>query len=350
MRYVAIILILKSLVLSLYGLDYSKLKFSLLATDGKTYNENIFQNKQKKIFFFISPHCRFSTKFYKFIAGLTESYKNLYRFYLISPNYNQSLLPDDLAYSDIETGLEGMKTLSKRHAFQAPLIFDGEDQIITKALSIQTTPATVYLDEQNRIIYRGKIGDITPKGNVDTSYFEGIINGNHLNKTIITKVRGTEIKTKEDLPSTTRILRRYANETVKLVYADKEKIEFFMKFHNRKVALFFLWQVDDKLCRENLLKITDIYKIYRKRGLSLFTICISKEEEEILDNLKMAQTSGYNFKSDFYQVNQIYNLSGQNEKITPQLLAVNKEGLSQFKIQRDIEILDLRKKVLRLLD
>ena len=78
--------------------------------------------------------------------------------------------------------------------------------------------------------------------------------------------------------------------------------------------MFYLWQVDDKLCRKNLLKITEIYKIYRKRGLSLFTICISKEEEEILDNLKMAQTSGYNFKSDFYQVNQIYNLSGQNEK------------------------------------
>ena len=70
-----------------------------------------------------------------------------------------------------------------------------------------------------------------------TSYFEGIINGNHLNKTIITKVRGTEIKTKEDLTSTTRILRRYANETVKLVYADKEKIEFFMKFHNRKSSI-----------------------------------------------------------------------------------------------------------------
>ena len=56
-----------------------------------------------------------------------------------------------------------MKTVSRRHQFKAPFIYDGESQIITKALEVNTTPTTVFLDEQNRLLYKGKIGEITPK-------------------------------------------------------------------------------------------------------------------------------------------------------------------------------------------
>jgi len=349
-RQAVVITILLCMIPGLYGEDYTKLKFSLKGVGGKSYTQDIFKQETKKIFFFFFPHCRFSKKFYKFISDLTGTPKNQFAIYLVSPNYKQSFIPDDLAYTDVEINLEGMKTVFRRHQFKAPFISDGESQIITKALEVNTTPTAVFLDEQNRLLYKGKIGEITPKGSVDTSYFEEIIRGNNSNKTIVTKVRGSEIKTREDLPNTTRILKRYANETVKLVDADKEKIEFFKKFHNRKVALFFIWNINDKESRENLLKITEVYKIYRKRGLSLITICISQDKERILENLKLAQSSGYNFKSDFYQVNQIFNLSGINDQITPSLLAVDKAGLIKFKIQDNIEILDLRSRVLKLLD
>ena len=343
-------LILKMFVLGLYGEISPDLKFNLQGIGGKTYNESIFAQKNRKIIFFISPHCRISRKFYEYISDLTKTHKSTFnRFYLISPNYIQALLPDDLAYTDLQMSIEGMETLSKRYGFEVPFIFDG-NQEITKALDINTTPSVVFLNEENNIIYKGKIGEITPKGSVETTYFDQIINGNYSSKTVITKVRGTEIKTAGDMPATSRILQRYANETVKLVYADKEKIEFFMKFHNRKAALFFLWQLEDRNCRENLLKVTEIYKIYRKRGLSLITICISGDEENILENLKQAQSSAYNFKSDFYQTNQLYSLSDTDGPITPMLVVVDKKGKQQFKHKGDIEIQELRTRVLRLLN
>ena len=83
------------------------------------------------------------------------------------------------------------------------------------------------------------------------------------------------------MPTAINILQRHVNETVKLTDADQEKF-YFKEFHNKKVTIFFIWQEEDETCRENLLKISEVFKIYRKRGLSLITICISQDKEKTL--------------------------------------------------------------------
>ena len=93
-------------------------------------------------------------------------------------------------------------------------------------MRLKTTPSVVLLDEKNRVFYKGKIGVVTPKGMLDTSYFEKMLVRNEFDKIITTKVRGTTIKTKKDMPTAINILQRYANETVKITDADQEKFYF----------------------------------------------------------------------------------------------------------------------------
>ena len=137
------------------------LKFKLPGVSGRYYDEGIFSQKKRKIFFIISPHCRYSSKFYDFIKKIFKELNSLlYATYLVSPNYPEALIPDDLSYTDLDVDLEGMSRLAKRHNFTIPFIYDGDSKKITHHFEVNTTPAVVYLGKNNELIYKGKIGEI----------------------------------------------------------------------------------------------------------------------------------------------------------------------------------------------
>jgi len=332
------------------GEQFSDLNFNLIGISGKFYNESIFKEDKRKILFFISPHCRYSSKFLEFIRKLhAGGNPDNQEIYLISPNYPQALIPDDLSYTDLDVTIDGMRELSVRNNLKMPFIYDGNNQTLTNYFNINITPAVVYLGKSNNLLYKGKIGEITPTGEIDTSYFEKIINGNETQQLIVTKLRGTEVKTKKDLSTTSEVLRRYSNETVRITEADEDRIAFYLKFHNKKITVFFVWQTSDSECKENLLKITEIYKIYRKRGLSLVTICISENAKEAIDILKQTQTSGHNFYSNFYETNPIFEMTSMKSKITPTTLALGKKDKIFFKSQNKLNIEELKSNIIKIL-
>ena len=327
------------------------LNFNLIGVSGKFYNESIFEEDKRKILFFISPHCRFSLKFIEFTGKLhKEGNSDNQEIYLISPNYPQALIPDDLSYTDLDVTIDGMKELAVRNNLQMPFIYDGENQILANYFSVNITPAVVYLGKNNNLIYKGKIGEITPTGEIDTSYFEKIIDGDDKQQLIVTKLRGTEVKTKKDLSTTSEVLRRYANETIRITEANEDRIAFYLKFHNKKITIFFVWQTSDSECKENLLKITEIYKIYRKRGLSLVTICISENASEAIDILKQTQSSGHNFYSNFYETNPIFEMASMKSKVTPTTLALGKQEKIFFKSQKRLNIEKLKSSIIQILE
>lgn len=333
------------------GEQFSDLNFNLIGVSGKFYNESIFEKDKRKILFFISPHCRYSSKFIEFIGKLhKEGNSDNQEIYLISPNYPQALIPDDLSYTDLDVTIDGMKKLAVRNNLQMPFIYDGENQTLANYFSINITPAVVYLGKSNNLVYKGKIGEITPTGEIDTSYFEKIIDGDDKQQLIVTKLRGTEIKTQKDLSTTSEVLRRYANETVRITEANEDRIAFYLKFHNKKITIFFVWQTSDSECKENLLKITEIYKIYRKRGLSLVTICISENASEAIDILKQTQSSGHNFYSNFYETNPIFEMTNMKSKITPTTLALGKQETIYFKSQKRLNIEKLKSSIIQILE
>ena len=333
------------------GDQYSDLNFNLICVSGKFYDESIFEDSNEKLLFFISPHCRYSLKFIKFIGKLhNEDNSGNKVIYLISPNYPQALLPDDLSYTDLDVTIDGMKDLAERNNLKMPFIYDGTNQILTNYFNINTTPAVVYLGNSNNLIYKGKIGEITPSGKIDTSYFEKIINGDKKHKPIVTKLRGTDIKTQKDLNTTSEVLRRYANETVRITEANEDRLVFFLKFHNKKITIFFVWQTSDSECKENLLKITELYKIYRKRGLGLVTICITENKSEAIDILTHTQSSGQNFYSNFFEINPIFEIAKKNSKITPTILGLDRKGNLFFKSQKKINIEELKSSIIKVLE
>ena len=321
--------------------DITEEEFKLISVNKGYYTNSIFESEKEKILIFISPHCKFSIEYLEFIKNVNSNIeKNKIDVYLISPNYPNALTPDDLSYTDTGVKIEDMKLLIERNQISSPYIYDGRNQIITNLYGIKMTPSIVILNSENELIYKGKMGDKTKSGEISVLNIQKLINEHEKNKPIITKVYGTEIKTQTDEKQTAKILKRYSEETVRLTASDSKKLQFFLKFNNKKISLFYVWQTSDKNFRNNLLKVTDIYKRYRKRGLSVTTICLSEEKDKgkILVQLRRAQLSCQNFLSTYYEGRPILDIIGfADEVITPSIICIGDNGEIIFKSRGTIQ-------------
>lgn len=330
--------------------------FSLKAISGKTYTDSDFKEKTILGIVFMSNHCRISQKFQNHIIDITKKYKNDVTIIAVSPNYENAILPDELAHSDLGDSFEEMTKRANRMKYNFLYLYDGEKQKLTKAVGAKITP-TIYLYDKNReLFYVGRIGNIDSPDKMETSEVNRVLN-NYLNNNKVpfyrTKVYGTSIKTKNHLVLAEQVRKRYSNESVKLNYADSRKLEFYLTHNIHKPKLFYVWQINDKESRENLIKLSFLYKIFRKRGLKVITVCIGKENEtdKIIDFLKNSQLSATNFLAYGHHISPLASIIPDKiEKVTPYYRLLSSEGEKLIGNQGVVPIDLLRREILQALN
>ena len=330
--------------------------FSLMATNGQIYTQSDYENKKLMALVFISNHCKVSQLFQNHLNNLSIKFEKEAVILAISPNYEKAILPDELAYSDLGDSLEDMRKRAKRMNYKFPYLYDGNRQYLTQALGVKITPSVFLYNEKRKLVYAGRIGNTDTPDQMETSELNmAILRALGENKIVYkrTKVFGTAIKTKEDLSLAEDVKKRYADESVKLTYADERKLEFYLNHKTNKPKLFYVWQATDKNVRDNLIKLSFLFKIFRKRGLKLITICISEkqDEKEILDQLEKAQLSSINFMCYGHEVAPLAKIIPlELEKVTPYYRLLGSEGNMLIGKHGDIMKDTLRLEILRALN
>ncbi len=306
--------------------------FSLMGTSGQVYTQADFDDKRILGLVFMSNHCKVSQLFQNHINDLSKQFEKDAIILAISPNYEQAILPDELAYSDLGDSFEEMKKRAIRMKYNFPYLYDGEKQQLTQAIGVKITPTVYLYNEKRELFYAGRIGNIDSPDKRETSdLYLAIMRALHEKDIAFkrTKVFGTSIKSKEDLLLAEQVKKRYADESIKLTHADDRKLEFYLNHKTQKPKLFYVWQTTDKNARDNLMKLSFLYKIFRKRGLRIITVCIAEknEEKEILDQLEKAQLSSTNFLSFGHHVAPLARIiPSELEKVTPYYRLVGTEG------------------------
>ncbi len=330
--------------------------FSLMGTSGQVYTQADFDDKRILALVFMSNHCKVSQLFQNHINDLSKQFVKEATILAISPNYEQAILPDELAYSDLGDSFEEMKKRAIRMKYNFPYLYDGEKQSLTRAIGVKITPTVYLYDEKRELFYVGRIGNIDSPDKRETSELYLAIMRALEEKEVAfkrTKVFGTSIKTKEHLMLAEQVRKRYADESIKLTHADDRKLDFYLNHKTQKPKLFYVWQTTDKNVRDNLMKLSFLYKIFRKRGLRLITVCIAekKEEKEILDQLEKAQLSSTNFLSYGHHVGPLAKIiPSELEKVTPYYRLVGTEGNMLLGKQGEISEDKLRFEILRALN
>ena len=330
--------------------------FSLRATNGEIYSESDFKDKKVLGIVFLSNHCKVSQLFQNHLIDLTRKYSKDVVIIAVSPNYEQSILPDELAYSDLGDSFEDMVKRANRMKYNFPFLHDGDDQNLTKEIGAKITP-TIYLYNQNReLFYSGRIGNIDSPDNMETSEVNQAISNLLIGKKESlkrTKVFGTAIKTKDHLLVAEQVRQRYADEKVRVSQADARKLNFYLTHNTRKPKLFYVWQTNDGKPRDNLIKLSFLYKIFRKRGLKLITVCIAKKDEKdkIVEYLENSQLSSTNFIVYGHNISTLASIiPDEVEKVTPYFRLLSSKGKKLVGSQGEISSDLLRYEIVKALD
>ena len=325
--------------------------FSLEGTDGKQYHQNQFKDKEFVCIILYSNHCKISQSFEGLIKEISEHLDSENSILLlVSPNNELALLPDELAYSDVGDSLKEMRIRSKDRNFEFPYLYDGVKQTVSNQLSAKSTPHAFLFNKTRNLVYSGRIGDYNDPDNLEKSdlyqTYRSARNHTHINQ-VITKVHGTAIKTKEDIFIANEVRRRYSEESVKIRPINQQTLKFFLKYNLGKTTLFYLWSAKDKSSRENLLILSEIYKIFRKRGLKLFTINIDKDFKEIKLQLEKAQLSASNFILPGNEISPLVRYIPNNTtRVTPLTILFSKEKQTLFSKIGYIDSLILKRLIL----
>tara|TARA_B100001093_G_scaffold368477_1_gene353411 strand:+ start:2384 stop:3490 length:1107 start_codon:yes stop_codon:yes gene_type:complete len=345
-------LVLMALIisLSLRGENYPN--FLLKGTDGKHYDQNQFLDKEFVCIVLYSNHCKISQSFEELIKEISKvlvSEKSI--LLLVSPNNEKALLPDELAYSDVGDSLKEMRIRSMERDFDFPYLYDGVKQSISNQLSAKSTPHAFLFNKAGKLIYDGRIGDYNEPNNLNKSdlyhTYREAKNNNYINQ-VNTKVHGTAIKTKKDIFIANEVRRRYSEESVKIRSINQQTLKFFLKYNLGKTTLFYLWSTKDESSRENLLILSEIYKIFRKRGLKLYTINVDKDLKETKLQLEKSQLSASNFILPGNEISPLVRYIPNNTtRVTPLTILFSKEQQTLVSKIGSIDSLMLKRLILK---
>ena len=301
-------------------------EFKLLGVNYRTYSNKDLNGTNGTILVFLSNHCKFSQIFQQYLVHSNRQWKNQgMKLIAISPNHEKAILPDEMAFSDMGDSFEEMVQRAGDQNYNFPYIYDGKDQILTKSIETKITPSVYLFNGQGNLVYSGRIGDHAAPNRYDKSELhQNIIKLISKQKVEYnrTKIHGTAIKFKKDIRLAENVSRRYAEETVRLNYADERKLNFFIEQKTNYPRFFYVWSLENDLItnKENLIKISTVYKIFRKRGIKVFTICICKPEDNnnALEILEQTQLSSLNFYTVGTEVSKLVGMRSQGGKqITP---------------------------------
>ncbi len=326
-------------------------KFELKDTKNIIFSNKDLNGRLGTLIIFLSNHCKISQSFQKplNIINIQWEQKGI-KLLAISPNYENAILPDELAYSDSGDTFKEMQSRAVRERFNFPYIYDGEKQIITQSLNVKITPSAYLFNSDGILVYSGRIGNHEKPNDLGNSELnqniEELICGREVNYNRI-RMYGTSVKFKKDMLIAENVKKRYASESVQLNHADQRKLKFFLNQTTNYPKFFYVWSLHEnsEQNRNNLITISSNFKIFRKRGLKVYTVCVCKEEEkpDALEILKRAQLSALNFYIYGNEISEISKLRAAGGfKITPFCRLLNGDNTFDYGVNGLIDYKKLR--------
>lgn len=124
-------------------------RFSLPATDGKTYSIDDFADAPVLVVVFTCNHCPYAVASEDRLIEIQRDYEGRARIVAINPN-------DDRKYPD--DGFDRMVSRARDKGFNFPYLRD-EDQSVARAYDAACTPDIFVFDRDRKLVYNGRLDD-----------------------------------------------------------------------------------------------------------------------------------------------------------------------------------------------
>ncbi|MEJ7588802.1 MAG: redoxin domain-containing protein [Ferruginibacter sp.] len=281
--------------------------FKLPGVDGKIYSLASVKSSKLLVFIFTCNHCPTAQAYEDRLIKLTKDYSARgVAVIAVMPNDPRSVQLNELGYADLGDSFEEMKLHAKRKKFNFPYLYDGKDEMMSKAYGPVATPHVFIFDKERILRYQGRIDDVEkPTGSplhFDTkNAIDALLAGAEL-PIQTTKVFGCSVKWAEKEDLVAKSDKEWASQPVTLEMIDEAGIRDLLKNNTDKLRLINVWATWCGPCVNELPAFVTINRMYRQRDFEFITISADypEKKEKVLKALKglqMANTN-YLFSSD----------------------------------------------------
>ncbi len=327
--------------------------FSLLGTDGKTHSLADYKSAKVLAVIFTCNHCPTAQLYETRIRLIVEDYRGKsVAFVAIAPNDPNAVRLDEMGYTDLNDGLDEMKTRAARHRFNLPYLYDGETQSVATAYGPKATPHVFVFDAQRKLRFEGRIDNSQRESLVKTketrAAIDAVLAGREPEVTH-TGVFGCSIKWKTKASSRDAEMKCILAEPVAVEAVSAEGLKALRKNPTGKLLLVNFWATWCGPCLTEFPALQETFRMYRRRDFDMVTVStnLPDEKEGVMRVLNKyhASTRNLHFTStDTYAMQAAF--ESKWEAGVPFTVLLAPDGKVIYQKQGEIDILELRKAIL----
>jgi len=251
--------------------------FALPSIEDRTYRLADFDAARVLVLVFTCNHCPTAQAYEDRIIALHKDYRDRQvALVAISPNDPQAVRLDELGYSDLGDSLDEMKLRAQQKGFEFPYLYDGDSQVLSRALGVQATPHVFIFDQQRKLRYVGRIDDSeagNPKSHDARNAIEALLAGKPV-PVARTRTFGCSTKWSDKRGSAAESVAKWDQEEVKLEKIDAASVRVLAANDSKNYRLVNVWATSCVPCINELPELVTMNRMYRGRNFELITISL----------------------------------------------------------------------------
>ncbi len=275
--------------------------FSLPGTDGKFHSLTDYSDAQVLAIIFTCNHCPTAQAYEERIKAIVDDYQSKsVQIIAISPNSPLGLLYEELGYSDLGDTYEDNITRAKKHNYNFPYLYDGDNQKVSLAYGPAATPHTFVFDQERILRYVGRIDGSEKPGTAhgeDLRHaIDNLLSGTEI-KEPVTKTFGCSTKWGWKLKMRDKVDTEWKHREVALTTSSLGALKEVVQNKGNKLRLINVWATWCAPCRLEYPEFIVLQRMFGARDFEFVSISADKlsKEEAALDFLKKVASGVTNY-------------------------------------------------------
>ena len=327
--------------------------FALPGVDGKIHKLSDYAASKVLAVVFTCNHCPASQLYEGRIGGIYRDYRDKgVALVAINPDNPRSAAVEELAWTDVDDSLAGMKDRAAYRHLQYPYLYDGETQTVAGKFGVVATPQIFVFDLDRKLCYEGRIDDNLHEPLVKTRDARNAIDALLSGRPVAvsqTGVEGCPAKWLSKSSGRGAETAKFNAEPVNLGMATADVLKKLRWNGAGKLMLVNFWATWCGPCVSEFPDLVDTYRMYRGRGFELVTVSSNEpdQEQEVLEFLRKNHASCRNLlfaTADTYGLQDAFDPKMGGAVPFTLLLAPNGDVLYQE--QGELSILRMRRAIL----